>query len=185
MAWKYFVDYDLRDGSLTFEPQPDFETGMSFDVWEGNVVRFDLPLNRQYDEYKILEWFREEFSDDLQVLRVGWRVKWDGSDYVGSYLSEGSEIRALDFRASIEQRIEDAARNDYLPSKEIWDAADYWLTAFTHEGAADDMGITASTTDDELEEIVAEMRMVHSDVVFTGLEEFCESVREALQEGAD
>jgi len=181
MSWKHFVDYDLRDGDLSFGTQPDFENGHPFDIHHGLVVRFALPQRRLYDSDEILEWFREEFGGDLESIRGGWTVGWDGSNTIGEYSSEEAEEHASDVLFSIELRIEDAARNDYLPSKEIWDAADYWLTAFTYEGAADDMGITENTTDAELEEIVEELRTIHSDVVFTDLEEFCQRVREIVQ----
>lgn len=181
--FKAFVDYDLRDGEWSYEEQPEWETGIPFDVHHGLILRFALPTGREYDETATLAWFREEFGAAVEALRDGGDAEFDGHNWVWRYKSAERAQEAADERWVVTEKL--TSETFYLPGREVWDAADWYLGGLSYDEVADELDITAESTDDDLEraEKMARENAVDeygTPIVLRELGGFLEQVRRVL-----
>lgn len=188
-AYKSHIDYDLSEGTWSFDEQPAHYNGVPFSVHHGVVIRFSLP-EREYDGPTILEWFRKNFGSRVEALREGGEVVWDGNNHAWQYRTERREREASEEREAIDELLHQEATHGDLPGREIWDAADWYLSALSYEEVADELGITATTTDEDLQTIAdVERETAHNsagdDITLEDLDAFLDRVRQHMIEDGD
>lgn len=139
-----YVELDLDGGALyaAYNPEPGNAVPMA--VWHGRTRRWRLPaILTGPGANRVLE----EIAPLAQQVLDGADITWDGSNNV-AVLDENAHTAAEAIAAELGGIDADCDSNpDVLP---IWDAA-----AACDEDMAVDYGITATTTDDELEAIEA------------------------------
>lgn len=121
-------------------------TGMPAGVWHGLTLRWQLPALTADAANALMS----DLADAAGRVCDGFERAWDGHNFVGRY---DEDARAA--QDEIERAIE--RREPWSPHEviEMWDAAD-WLGALgslAQQGA--ELGITADTTDDELDAVAA------------------------------
>lgn len=178
------IDYNPGTGEYDYNETPEWENGIPFSVYHRREIRFDLPSGRQYIEEEILEWFNGEFGSDVEKLRDGYTVEWDGNNHVGDWEDEEA---AGDIRFAIDEKLRDAETSGLLPCRIEWDCADWYLGGLSREDSAAELKITANTTDEQLVEISKGLGEDQDGpggerIVLTDVDDFLESLRQHLIE---
>ena len=191
MNYTNYIEFDKRDGSLCLAERPSGET--PFDVFHGLVEQFVLPGSMEYDDEEIVAWFRERYEDELKEIMESGEEAWNGSNWVWRSSADWNDSNHSPIM-KIEDDINDLSRNGQIPGKEIWDATDWWLGGMSIEQAAAEIGITAKTTNDELDCLADKAQQIvemegstpeGQSIVIEGMATFCERLREHMIEQAD
>jgi hypothetical protein len=151
---KCIITYDWRDGSIEFSEVADCENGTPAWLYDGLGIAFRLP-ERQYDEEEIVEEFRGSFGEQLDALRVGFEIVFDGHNHVGRWPNETEaegETR-MNVNYEIQRFVEEWEPRAGI---EIWDASDYYHSGLTTEQILRELKITPTTTDEQLDEITSD-----------------------------
>lgn len=137
-----YVELDARTGELGAESNPEIGNAYPFDVHHGHRIRWSIPALKAPVANVLLE----EIAPIADRIVAGYERVWDGSNNVARYTD--------DARAAEEEigRLCEATRGDG-GELVIWDASDWYAPLGTREQQARELGITASTTDAELEAI--------------------------------
>jgi hypothetical protein len=183
MSYKCEIHYDWRDGAVEFCEVPDYENGVPADAYHGLVKIFPLAC-RGYDADIIVDEFKAEFGDELDMIREGFTVEWDGHNHVGRW-EEGDRGRDRDTDIQmLGDRIRDWSERQ---GDEIWDASDYFHGGLTFEEIVHELKITTATTDDELDDIVTDAldHALAQGYKLEGMHKFAEHIRTQLLEDKD
>jgi ribosomal protein L37AE/L43A len=145
------ITYDLRDGTYEYREVADCENGTPAWLYHHLGLCFSLP-ERQYDAEEIVEEFRAEFGEQLEALRAGFEVVWDGHNHVGNWPGDTDEEAVAPREAEYDLRRE---VEEWEPRAgiEIWDASDYYHGGLTTDQIIRELKITADTTDWQLNKI--------------------------------
>ena len=142
-AWLWL---DCASRTLSCRCASRDRTGMPAGVWHGLALRWQLPALTADAANALME----DVADAAARVCEGFERAWDGHNFVGRYNDD-----ARDAQDEISRAIERREPWDPRDVIDPWDAAD-WLRALgglARQGA--ELGITADTTDDELDAIAA------------------------------
>lgn len=166
------LELDPGAKTLTVRVDHNDRNTTSFAVYHGRVAHWEVPaLTRSA---------AEELLEDVLPLAeravAGYSTRWNGHNRVGEY--EGDAADAMD---EISELLE---RRDWHESDtvQVWDAADY-LAPIRRE-AAELLGITAQSTDADLERVEEELRAEARPALLEGVMPALEAIRERLQDEA-
>ncbi len=149
-----YAELDLERGTLTADYDAEVGGAVPLDVWHGRTLRFPMPCLLGDDANGLLD----VIAPLAQIILDGAEIVWDGNNHVGRMTDA-----AVDASDKITKICEDAEQ-DYL-TLTGWYAED-WLG----EVDADDLGITADTTDDELTAIEQKLDAEALDPALTGVD---------------
>lgn len=178
-----YIELDTRNGELTADWNAEIGNGVPASVYHQIVLRWDIPTltapsaNRLLDKLATLA---------TQVL-AGATTEWDGNNHVGK-LTADARAAADDIEAHCQEAREEPFAYDVLGE---YDAGD-WFGAdagyrdsryvSSEEATAENLGITAATTDTQLEELAAdaerEALTAQEPAVLTGALKFLTGIRD-------
>lgn len=142
-AWLWL---DCASRTLSCRCASRDRTGMPAGVWHGLTLRWQLPALTADAANALME----DLADAAARVCDGFERAWDGHNFVGRFDEEAREAQDEISRA-IERREPWDPRDVIEP----WDAAD-WLGALGNLARqGEELGITADTTNDELDAIAA------------------------------
>lgn len=166
------LELDPGAKTLTVRVDHNDRNTTSFAVYHRRVAHWEVPaLTRSA---------AEELLEDVLPLAeravAGYSTRWDGHNRIGEYEGDGAD--AMD---AISELLE---RRDWHESDtvQVWDASDY-LAPIRRE-AAELLGITAESTDADLERVEEELRAEARPALLEGVMEALEAIRERLQDEA-
>jgi hypothetical protein len=166
------LELDPEERTLTVRVDHNDRHTTSFAVYHGRVAHWEVPALTQSAAEELLE-------DVLPLAEravAGYDTRWNGSNRIGHYEGDGAD--AMDEISELLERRhwhEDDA-------VQVWDAADY-LAPIRRE-AAELLGITAESTDADLERVEEELRAEARPALLEGVMEALEAIRERLQDEA-
>lgn len=137
-----YIKLDCKTGRLCADWNAEIGTSVPISVWHGHDQRWSIPALHDHVADELLE----ELAPLCQRIVDGYECEWDGSNHVARFTPDADAARD-----EIDGML---YRREWDDSEVIavWDAGD-WL-------GLDDYGITAKTSDEELdakaEEIEAE-----------------------------
>lgn len=172
---KNSILYDWRDGTVEFVQT---RGEMPLCVKNRLCASFDLP-DREYDSEAVVEDFRADFGAELAKLGEGfnWIGQWPQS-------TEKECMARAERLYSLADEIHTwAGRYGYVE----YDASEYYAAVYTLRDVGRLLGITADTTDADLDVIVddAESKARREGYLLTGMRAFAEHVREhVIENGA-
>ena len=148
--------------------------GCPMDVWHG--LRWFVNLPMAVDATLLYDWIDEEIMPVVSEYEPYFNTRWDGSNWIA------------DWGAYHDERIRDkisriCASAPCTENGGIWDAVD-WLAY----GSCDNLGISATTTDNEISQMVADIRddAEYEGVILIDLEEYLFDMRsEKIEEHAE
>lgn len=176
-----FVVLDTESGELSADWNGEVGNARPASVFHGLTLRFRIPVLTATAANRLLA----EVAPLAQHVLDDWTVEWDGSNRVGR--------ASTDHGNELVEEIEQACGGEY-PRELSWhiedmvseyDAGD-WYSAGGDTAA--ELGITATTTDDELATIAATAEseaataLDYGHTVLTGALEYLTGVREELRE---
>jgi hypothetical protein len=180
------ITYDWRDGAVEFREVADHENGTPAWLYHGLGICFRLP-EREYDAEEIVEEFRAEFGERLDALREGFEVVWDGHNHVGRF-TEDDDSGAQESRVEDEYILHrDVEEWEPRCGVEVWNASDYYHGGLTTDQILRELGITAATTDEQLDTIAEDAQAAASvdRRKLSGLRAFVEAMRDVAQQEAE
>ncbi|MFV8133225.1 hypothetical protein [Streptomyces syringium] len=169
-----YVELGLKDGVLLASYDSEVGGAVPSEVYHGIDLRWPVPVLGGTAATRLLERLEplaQRILDDSEIT-------WNGSNRVG-VLGEDGQAAAEEIEALCEAEFEDGDANpDLLPVWSVDTLGDLW--------DADEAGIGACTTDEELDVITARLLeefrqgMGQPDAVIDGLGEYLRSLRDDL-----
>ena len=141
-----YVELDLTADPPTLSAGYSGEIGggVPMAVWHNRCLRWAVMPNLTAAEIRTL---LDTLAPLAERVANGYEDAWDGSNTLGRFSEDAEYAR---YRAAC------ACRDVLTESGGVWDASD-WLNALGRAGTIADYGITALSTDDDLEEIGKQM----------------------------
>lgn len=137
------VSLDCATGALTAETDPEIGNAVPMRQYHGHVRCWSIPALTADAANELLE----EIEPLAQRVCDGYASRWDGSNHVADF-SDDAEAAIEEIAALCERSKADAAEG--MGALKVWDA-DAWFGGIGRAAAqARSLGITATTTDDEL-----------------------------------
>jgi hypothetical protein len=164
-----FVELDCDEKTLTAKANESTSFSVPESVFNGCVLRFPCSCLKIDAANALLD----EALSLAQKIVDGYKSVWDGSNWKGKYTAEAQ--RAI---TELKRLCWDFGYLEDLITYE--DAKDYY------SDWEDELGVTANTTDEELEAIADELRSEAEVDILLDLDEYLRDVRNRKQEeGAD
>jgi hypothetical protein len=165
-----YVQLDCEAETLSAEVDGSIGPGTPMRVWHGRAIRWSIPA--------LTESAAEGLLFDLIPLAdeviAGYSCEWDGSNHVGRLTEAAAEaaeaIRSLCDRNWSESEV-----------LSVWDASDWYAQCGSGAYLAGELGVTAETTDAELDAIVEREEDQASPARIEGVERFLRDLREELR----
>lgn len=136
---------DCRDGELWADSDGETGGGMPMAVYHNLISRWTIPCLKEHAANALLE----EIAPIAARVIEGFEVEWNGHNNVGRY-SEASVAACEEIAALCENAGADA--DDLY---QVHDASDFFGALGSAQAQARELGITATTTDEELAAIGA------------------------------
>ncbi len=172
---KCFIALDLEDGQLWADYNAEIGSAVPEAVWNGRTVRFPAPCMTANGMNRLMD----EIAPLAERVLAGASIDWDGNNHVGK-LDEDAQ----DASDEIEEL---CSETEPAPSETVteWDACE------VYDAVKDELGVTADSTDAELEALAEELEEEDSidegtggPMVLNGTLEFLQSIRDNLREEA-
>lgn len=177
-----YIELDCGAGSMTADYDHEIGGGVPFSVFHGRTLRWRIPCLRAAAANALMDRLRPL----AERVVAGYSTEWDGSNNVGRITGDAQDAHDEIYRIC-EDRMK-AADEDELVS--VWNAYS-WLTADGAnpiEEVAEDLGIKADSTDDDLaaaaEKAVSDARADGVDVL-EDIDEAVERIRDKIAEAAE
>ena len=173
---KCFIALDLEDGTLWADYNAEIGSAVPEAVWNGRTIRFPAPCMTAAGMNRLMD----EIAPLAERVFAGAEIKWNGHNHVGK-LDED----ARDAADEIEQTCSELEPD---PSETVteWDACEFYYAV------KGDLGVTADSTDDELEDLAEKLEAEDSvdpgsggPMILNGTLEFLQSIRDNLREEAE
>jgi len=165
-----FVELDARTGALSASYNPEIGNAVPLDMFNGHVLRWDIPSMKEKPANALLA----AIAPIAQRIVDGYDAQWRGHEAVATYTSDASdaqiEIDALCHSVDEADRIV------------VWTAAELLGPLGSDEVQARELGITAESTDEELDAIAAETVKSADEIdIIVGLDGYLKRLREVSQ----
>lgn len=174
-----FVELDCEDGELRADWNAEIGNAVPFSVWHNRKLRWAIPALRSSAADELLE----RIEPLAERILAGYRSEWDGSNHVGRFTQDADE--ATEAVADVCNQ----AFADDIGRVQVWEASAWYEGTGGVEAQAEELGITATTSDEALEAIgkreLATALAEHEVDALEGLEEHLAWVREELREAAE
>ena len=136
-----YLEFDPQEGALSIDMRHTID-GTPMRAWHGIVRRYPVPA--RVNAVDLAEDINAGVCDHLlDAIRGGHTVEWDGSNHIGR-LTQAAQDAELGLCALLEEYEDDSVGG-------LWDAGE-WLYDIRH-----DLGITADTTDNELQALATKL----------------------------
>lgn len=170
------LHFDPEDGSLWIETIYQSEVARPAEIWYGRVLCWEIPITTNAVTLSTAL-NAGEFDDLLSLIVAGYSVRWNGNSHVGE-LTETAE----DASSEMQERL-DGYSETLGTGAGFWDASD-WFDPLGYDPAQwEREGLTATTTDAELEAIAErfEAEAKAEGGVLGGTENHLREVRDELR----
>ena len=184
--WEYLEIVLRDDGTITLEKEwrHQSDNGTSPKRWHGAELAWTIATAQGGSVAVDLDRLRADLTDSplrrsLDTIAAGFSVDWDGSNYSGTLTDAASaEVESLDAGEYA---------GEWTTDDTVCSAHEF-LTGHGNDslaGVARDAGITAATTDAELDALALSLDPVGNVILTTSLREELDAVREAAAEEAE
>lgn len=169
-----FVELDARTGHLTASFDPEVGSGTPTDVWNGHVVRWTIPPLRADAANRLLA----EVAPLAERVVAGYSVRWDGNNHVAKFTKDAAT--AIDEIERLCDGVQGAGGEVV-----VWDGAEFFGALGSYRVQAAELGVVATTTDEELRALAERERANATNNGIDGVEgvvEHLEKLRAACQD---
>ena len=173
---KCFIALDLENGQLWADYNAEIGNAVPEAVWNGRTLRFPAPCMTAAGMNRLMD----EIAPLADRVLAGSEIEWDGNNHVGKLDEDAQD--ASDEIERICDELEPASSETVTE----WDACEFY------DAVKDELGVTADSTDAELEALAEELEEEDSidegtggPMVLNGTLEFLQSIRDNLREEAE
>lgn len=170
-----YIELCPSDRQLSAGSNAEIGNAVPMDVWHGRRLRFSIPCLTETTANRLLD----KIAPLAARVCDGYSCEWDGGNHVGRYNDDAREAME-----EIE-RLCDEGRFDETDMVHAWDAAEWYAGLGSLERQASELGITATTTDEELRVIEAretEKALADGVAVLDRHERHLKQIREHLRD---
>lgn len=140
------VELDCESGALCAEYDTEIGNAVPMRVYHGHVQRWGIPALRARFANALLE----EIAPLAERVVAGYDSEWNGHNNVATF--DADATAAMAEIGDLCERAESDAQDDGI---RVWDAGDWYQGTGDHDAQRLALGITATTTDEELDAIEA------------------------------
>lgn len=166
-----YVQLACDTGQLTAFYSGEIGSGVPSHVWHQRTLRWKIPALTEGAANTLLG----EIEPEAERIKEGYERVWDGHNHVGQYDNDATD--AIEAVASLCDR--EWSEGEVI---EVWDASDWYGALGGREAQARDLGITSTTTDDEITGIAEREENNASPRVIEGLRRHLEWLRETAED---
>ena len=169
-----YLQLDCEAETLSAEVDGSIGPGTPFRVWHGRTLRWAIPALTT----EAAEGLLEEILPLAQRVVEGYQCRWDGSNHVG---------RLTEAAAEAAEAIRDLCDRNWSESEvlSVWEASDWYGQCGSGAYLAGQLGLTAETTDEQLDAIVEHEETEASPARIEGVDRFLRDLREELRAEAE
>lgn len=168
------VELDCDTGELSASHNTEIGSGVPVKVWHSRTLRWRIPALTAEAANALLE----EIAPLCERIVAGYEKVWDGNNHVGQFdddaIAARDEVYALCDRNWSEGEV-----------IEVWDAADWYGAVGRVEAQANSLGITATTTDEELAAIEEREENEAAPRLLEGLSRHLKMLRDEARQARD
>lgn len=169
------VELDCEAGTLTADYSGEIGNGVPVAVWHNRTLRWTIPCLTADAANALLD----EVLPIAERIVAGYSRRWDGHNHVGEFDADAEAAR--EEMASLV----DGREFGEGEKVEEWDACDWYGPVGGRDAQRDAVGITAATTDEELDAIEAREDNAAGARIITGLRRYLDGLRDEAREAAD
>jgi hypothetical protein len=136
-----YVELDCEDDTLTAAYNGEIGNAVPITVWHNRCLRWPIPALREGAALELLT----ELLPICERIVAGYESVWDGSNHVGKY-TDAAEDAASEAHDLCRDAFDDT--DTHL---QVWEAGDWLAGLGTRALQAEQLGITATMSDAELE----------------------------------
>lgn len=168
-----YVALDCETGTLRAETDGEIGGAVPVRVWHKRVLRWKIPALKASVADELLA----ELVPLAERVVAGYSCEWDGHNNIGRYSDDAMSAR---------DEIDDLRHkydSDDTAALVVWEAAD-WYDAMGAAEVVRELGITADTTDEQIEALAeSELAKARADDVddVEGLERYLTRLRDELR----
>jgi len=170
-----YVELDCESGTLTAAYNGEIGNAVPMPVWHNRCLRWPIPALREGAAIELLK----EILPLAERVVAGYESVWDGNNHVGEYTDDAQDAQGEIGLAC------DATCDDTDTHLQVWEAGD-WLSGIgTRAQQAEHLGITATSTDEQLAlKLEKEQEKAEDDGIdeVEGLESYLSELRDAARE---
>jgi len=170
-----YVELDCESGTLTAAYNGEIGNAVPITVWHNRCLRWPIPALREGAALELLT----ELLPICERIVAGYSSEWDGSNHVGEY-TDAAEDAASEVHDLCRDAFDDTGTH-----LQVWEAGD-WLSGIgTRAQQAEHLGITATSTDEQLAlKLEKEQEKAEDDGIdeVEGLESYLSELRDAARE---
>lgn len=169
-----FIELDCRTSKLTARVNPEVGNAIPYSVHHGHVQRWCIPSLKARAANELLA----EIEPFARVVVAGYSSVWDGHNHVAEF-SDAAEDAGEVVEKMCDEISEDHGEAECVC---VWDAADWFDGHGNKRVQAQYLGISAETTDEQLDALVdVEMQRARDEGVdeLEGLRHHLETLRAA------
>jgi hypothetical protein len=141
-----FVALNCESGRLYASHNTEIGNAVPFAVHHGHVQRWSIPALRDGAANDLLD----ELAPIAERIVAGYVSRWDGHNHVAKFTADATE--AIDEIRAACEAVE--ARDDSDDAVSVWDAGSWFGGVGSYDQQRAALGITATTTDEELDAIM-------------------------------
>ena len=168
------VELDCDGGSLRASYDGIIGSGVPFSVWHSRTLRWQIPCLTADAANALLD----EVLPIAERIVAGYSCRWDGHNHVGAF-DEDAEAAREEMASLISGR--EFGEGEQV---EEWDARDWFGGIGGHDAQRGSVGITAATTDEELDAVETREDAEAGARIITGLRRHLEMLREEARADA-
>lgn len=134
-----YIELDCQDGELTADYNAEIGNAVPMAVHHGHVRRYTIPCLKADAANALLD----KIAPLAQRIVDGYSSEWDGNNHVADLDDDAQAAEA---------EIESLCDYDYdVETVTVWQAEDWFAGVGGYDRQRAEMGITAATTDEELD----------------------------------
>lgn len=162
-------------GTLTASYDGIIGSGVPSHVWHARTLRWSIPCLTADAANALLS----EVLPIAERIVAGYELVWDGNNHVGEY-DEDAEAAREEMAALLDGR--QFGESEVI---EVWDAGDWYGSIGGHDAQRESLGITAETTDEEIDAIEAREDAAAEARVIEGLRRYLDGLRDEARAERD
>ncbi len=169
------VELDCEAGTLTADYNGEIGNGVPVAVWHGRTLRWTIPCLTADAANALLD----EVLPIAERIVAGYSRRWDGHNHVGEFDADAEAARE-EMAALLDGR--EFGEGEKV---EAWDAGDWFGAVGSRDAQRRELGITAATSDEELDAIETREDNAAGARIITGLRRHLDGLRDEAKADAD
>jgi hypothetical protein len=162
-------------GTLTADFDGIIGSGVPSHVYHGRTLRWSIPCLTADAANALLD----EVIPIAKRIVAGYSCEWDGNNHVGAY-DDDAEAAREEMASLLDGR--EFSEGEKI---EVWDACDWYGAIGGHDAQRRQIGITAATTDEELDAIETREDAAAEARIIEGLRAHLDMLRDEAREESD